>query len=102
MGLPAAADLFRFLVIVLISRSALVGSDVRAHGVQSITSTTARIASWLAERLHAQSVFRIVSGPGRNIELEPMQGRPRAREGAPREPAFPNLSLNIRFFARKM
>jgi hypothetical protein len=101
-GLTEAADLFRFLVIVLISRFALVGSDDRAHGVQSITAIAARIASWLAQRLHAQSVFRIVSGPGRNIELEPMQGRPRGSEGAPRESAFRSLSLNIRFFARKM
>jgi hypothetical protein len=43
-----------------------------------------------------------VSGPGRNIELEPIQGQPRGSEGAPRKSAFLSLSLNIRFFARKM
>jgi hypothetical protein len=55
------------------------------------------------ERLHAQSAFRTVSAPARNIELEqPMQGRPRGAEGAPRESGFPSQPLNIRFFARKM
>jgi len=102
MGSLAAANLFRFLVFVLISRFALVGSDDRAHvSTRSLPSPQNRIVA--GERLHPQSVFRTVSAPGRNIEFEqPMKGPPRGGEGVLRESAVPSQPLNIRFFARKM
>src|SRR5207253_10646749 len=101
MGLAATADLFRVLVIALVSRFAFVDSDDRAHGVQVITFIAARIASWLAEPLHGQSPLRTVSGPAATPTLSRSRVGRRPRKGRNTRVGS-NQPLNIRFFARKM